>query len=241
MKRFLVLVCVALIGLVAGAIVTGRPQTVTRDVRSGDIRPTTSTVLSTTVPRTTVPRTTTTSTSTSTSTEPPTTTEPPTSTEPPTTSGPSTTARPPATSRPSAVGSTETPATAGPTTTLTPIASVYVMVGNASNTFGLATQTATALRGLGYELVYRADGIREMRQTFVYYSEGLEGEALRIADSIGLDSSRVETRPSEPLTTGTQEFQVLVLLGNDWHTVTDLGVLVDIEPPTTGQSLLQTP
>ncbi len=91
---------------------------------------------------------------------------------------------------------------------------------------------------MGYELVYRADGVREIRETRVYFSEGLEGEALRLAESIGLDPARVEPRPSEPLTTGTQEFQVLLLLGNDWYDVTELGTMVDVQPPGIAQGLI---
>lgn len=246
MKRFLLLVTVAIIGLVAGAVVTGRPQTVTRDVRAGDIRTTTPTVPPpSTQPPTTRPRPTTTTT-TSTSSTTTSTTEPPapatTEPAPATTESETTTTRPPTTT----IATTEPPTTPAPTTSTTtpplaPIAETYVMVGNASNTFGLATQTAAALRDLGYEFVYRADGVREVRESRVYYSENFEGEATRLAESIGLDASRVQPRPSQPLTNGTQEFQVLLLLGNDWSTVTALGTMVDVEPPGPTQSLLQRP
>lgn len=245
MKRFLLLVTVAIIGLVAGAVVTGRPQTVTRDVRAGDIRTTTPTVPPpSTQPPTTRPRPTTTTT-TSTSSTTTSTTEPPapatTEPAPATTERETTTTRPPTTT----IATTEPPTTPAPTTSTTPplapIAETYVMVGNASNTFGLATQTAAALRDLGYEFVYRADGVREVRESRVYYSENFEGEATRLAESIGLDASRVQPRPSQPLTNGTQEFQVLLLLGNDWSTVTALGTMVDVEPPGPTQSLLQRP
>lgn len=214
----MLLLVVAALGLLAGVLVAGRPQAVPSDVQAIEIPPSTSTTTTSTLP--------TTATSTTTTALAPTTT-----TLPATTS--STTAVPesPAdttehASNTSEVAATEEPvATEEPTTTTTslvPERSVVVVVANASDTFGLATRSADQIREFGYEFVVNTDGLGELPDTAIYFAEGYELEARRLADQIGAPRRLVAPRPTEPLHEGEIESEVLLMLGNDWREVTEL-------------------
>ena len=172
---------------------TGRPESVPRDLQAIDIPPSTSTTTTTTLP----PTTTTTSTTTTTTDAPATTDE--ATVEEPTTTEVTTT-----------------------TTTLLPERSVVVVVANASDTLGLASRTSAQLRELGYVDVSHTDGLRELPETTIYFAEGFEGEARRLARQIGVPLRLVEPRPDGPLYKGNVESQLLVMLGNDWSEVTNL-------------------
>ena len=111
------------------------------------------------------------------------------------------------------------------TSTLPPESSVVVVVGNASDTFLLATRTTPQLLGMGYAFVIRTDGLRELDETMIYYSPGRIGEAHRLAGQIGLSPERIAERPAEQLVVGDADFDVLLLLGNDWRDVTELDTL----------------
>jgi hypothetical protein len=99
---------------------------------------------------------------------------------------------------------------------------VFVVVGNASDTFGLATQTTTRLQELGYVFVVRSDGITESEDTAIYFADGYEGEARRLAFQIGVPLSLIEPMPDEPIVEGNADEDLLLYLGNDWRDVTNL-------------------
>lgn len=190
------LTMVALIGLIAGALIAGRPSTIPRDLRAADIPPTVATTATTT-------------------TLPPTTT-----TRPPTTT----------TDAPEAIATVTTRAPATTTTTV-PVdrANVYVMVSNASLTYGLATRVASFLPEHGYQYVYRADALREHGETAVFYRGDLEAEALDLADELDIDPDRVAPHPDEQIINGTANYEVLLLLGVDWASATNLDDDIPLE------------
>lgn len=116
---------------------------------------------------------------------------------------------------------TEQPTTT--TTTLVPEEDLVVVVGNASDTYLLATDTMPTIQELGYVFVIRTDGVREMAATRVFFLDGYELEARRLARALGISLDRVEARPAEQLVEGNNaDAHLLLLLGNDWEDATNL-------------------
>lgn len=108
------------------------------------------------------------------------------------------------------------------TTTLLRESSVVVVVANASDTFGLATLSADRIRDFGYVFVIRSDGLQELENTAIYFAEGFQGEARRLAGQIGVPLRLVDPLPEGPLYEGDIDAEVVVMLGNDWPDVTNL-------------------
>lgn len=129
------------------------------------------------------------------------------------------------TTRPPTTTTTTTTTPVPPTTTATPIrpvSEVVLPLVNASNTFGLGTRTRANIRDLGYVFVDRTDGVRELSETVLYYRPGVEGEAARLAVQIGFPFQRLEPLPEDPLYVGEFDPELVLMLGNDWSTVTSL-------------------
>ena len=105
--------------------------------------------------------------------------------------------------------------------------SVVVVVANASDTFGLATESSERVRELGYVFVIRTDGLRELSETALYFVEGFENEAYRLARQLGMPSRLVEPRPEGALVEGNAPAELLLMLGNDWREVTNLDTPVN--------------
>ena len=73
------------------------------------------------------------------------------------------------------------------------------------------------------------DALREHGQTAVLYRGDLEAEALDLADELDIDLDRVEAHPDEQIINGTANYEILLLLGVDWATATNLGDDIPLE------------
>lgn len=105
---------------------------------------------------------------------------------------------------------------------------VVVVVANASDTLGLASQTIDDVAEFGYVFVIKTDGLQESEHTAVYFAEGYEGEAERLADQLGVDRRLVAPLPDEQILKGTSDPDVVLWLGNDWRQATNLGLLDNV-------------
>jgi LytR cell envelope-related transcriptional attenuator len=114
-----------------------------------------------------------------------------------------------------------------------PQSDMSVLVGNASGTFNLAARTRLALLDMGYPFVSSTVGLSPSSTSTIFFAPGLEGEAQRLAREIGAPANLVTARPAEPVVRADQEFDVLILLGDDWDEVTDLESVVpdQVAPP----------
>lgn len=144
------------------------------------------------------------------------------------TSVPTTTTSPPVvastttTTSPGEVASTTTAATATTTSTSTtttvPLrerAGLAVGVANATDEGGVAGRTVDELRPLGYEDLTAVDSAPPRPLTQVFHAPGLEAEAARLAEDAGLDPTAVLPLAEAPATTGTREFELLLVVGLD--------------------------
>lgn len=122
-------------------------------------------------------------------------TAPATSAVPTTETSPATTAPAGTTAPTTPPVTTEAPATTTPETTAAPTTSVpelierselAVVAANGSNVGGSASRMAARLEALGYVDVAPRDGTIVEEFTVVYFAEGLEGEALRLAGELDL-------------------------------------------------------
>ena len=142
--------------------------------------------------------------------EPIPTTLPPVVTDPPETTAPPTT-QPPAT-------------TEAPTTTTTvaepPLpdrSELAVVVANGADIGGIAGDTAAALQVIGYVDVSATDGTEIAPFTVVYFVEGFEPSAVRLAVDLGIDPGAIgpiENAP-EVLGTNVDDADLLAYLGID--------------------------
>jgi hypothetical protein len=108
---------------------------------------------------------------------------------------------------------TATPTTAAPPATAVPAAQLKVVVGNGTQTKGLAAKTKTTLNGKGYAAVTTTD-TQPVTTSQVYFVQGAEGDAKAVAAAVGLPAARVAPMPSQPpVTLGANK--VVVLLGPD--------------------------
>lgn len=130
-------------------------------------------------------------------------TEPPETTAPPTTESETTT----------------TVATTTTTTTLPPLperAEVGVVVANGANIGGIASSTADALEELGYESVRATDGTEVVFFSIVYFVDGAEALALRMADDLELEPTSVAPIAEAPdILADFDDELLLVYLGSD--------------------------
>lgn len=107
------------------------------------------------------------------------------------------------------------PATTTPTTQPSRApAEVSVLVANGTGIRGLGGQTASALKGVGYNTLEAVDATRALDVTSVQYAESYEPEARAIALTLGLPSTAVQALNS-PAVPDTQGANVVVLLGAD--------------------------
>jgi hypothetical protein len=153
----------------------------------------------------------------------------PSTTAPGTTLAPAATTAPPATA-PATTTTTATTATAATTTTvaddadeLPDRADIAVVVANGSGVPRAAAFVAGVLQGNGYVDVEVADGTEPFQQTIVFYAEGFEGAALRLAADLDLDlDTDIDTESSvlplidaPPIEPAFPDAALLVYLGRD--------------------------
>lgn len=213
--RRLLIVPTVLLALLAGAAIAGRPTAVDHDIRFADIPPTTTST-------TTLPPATTTST-TSTTSVPDTTDVAVVTAVDAATGAPETAAE----GGEATVAPSETPvpasASASPTTLprIQPMAAVSVVVANAASRGGLANATASGLETLGYEGVIRTDGTSATDDTAIYHRAGFEREAARLARQLGFEGD-VLPIPTDRTFVGDDDLDLLVWLGRDWDSVTNI-------------------
>lgn len=121
---------------------------------------------------------------------------------------------------------TTTIATA-PTTTTVPVttttvadpavqpAELVVVSANGAGTAGLATRVRDELRDFGYDSARATDGTTLVDKTIVYYFPGLELEAVRVAEDLGLEFADVAPIEGAPEYGELDGDQVVVYLGRD--------------------------
>lgn len=72
----------------------------------------------------------------------------------------------------------------------------------------------------------RPDGSRDFGETFVHYTDGFAREPRRLGDALGVAFDRVRPLPDWRLLEKELDFDVVLLLGNDWREFSSLpGVL----------------
>jgi hypothetical protein len=124
-----------------------------------------------------------------------------------------------ATPAPTTTDPPETTTTAAPTTTEVPLVGqedLFVVVANAAGIAGLAGQVSAELRDLGYGDVLATDGSELVDDTRIYHVEGLDREALRIADEIGMPGALIALLETAPDVDGDiSGVQLLPYLGRD--------------------------
>jgi len=111
----------------------------------------------------------------------------PATSAPPTTTPPSDTTAPPATTTPATT--TPAPTTTPPPTTVPELidrSELVVVAANGTNVGGTASRMAARLEGIGYVDVLPRDGTIVEEFTVVYFVDGFDGEALRLAADLDL-------------------------------------------------------
>ncbi|GGC73380.1 LCP family protein [Hoyosella rhizosphaerae] len=103
--------------------------------------------------------------------------------------------------------------------------SVNVQVSNGSNTIGVASTTASALAGYGFQIYSVGDHSRVVNQTIIRYSPGNEADAATLASSFP-DAKMQRTRGLGSI--------VEIILGTDFDATV-------IEPATIGTALPVSP
>jgi hypothetical protein len=93
-------------------------------------------------------------------------------------------------------------------------ADLVVDIANGANRAGLATETATALGTLGYVNVQAANTALAGTST-VYFAQGFEREASRLALDIGLPASAIVPIDGAPPIEPNRLVQLIVVLGTD--------------------------
>lgn len=189
--QWLAYVIVGLLSIGAGVAIAGLPNNVPVDATI--IPPTTTEAAESTVATTTTPET----------------------TAPPTTSAPTTA---PTTS----VSTTTQPEDTSPETTdsvpeaLPDRSELNVVVANGANVSGAASRIAAQLEGLGYVDVALRNGTNIVDFTVVYYAEGFEESALRLADDLDLLPDFVAPiGDSPPVPDLPTDVELLVYVGLD--------------------------
>ena len=197
--QWLAYVIVAVISIGAGVAIAGLPDnapanaTITPTTTDGPADTTTPATQPDTIPETAPPDTT------APETTPPETTTPPT-TQPETTV-PTTTEPPPGTSVPADVPDRS---------------ELFVVAANGSNVAGAAARMATRLEEIGYADVALRNGTTFSEFTAVYYAEGFEDAALRLADDLDVVDELVGSIEDAPnVTELPDDFELLVYIGLD--------------------------
>jgi hypothetical protein len=194
---------VALVGLVAGVVVTGLPTHVPSDVTSAELRSpaVTTSTRSERAPRageraTRFGATTITSTTNATATtSSTTTTAPPANTTSPTTTPPTTTAA-------------AAPTTAAP-------GQLVVVVANAGAADLLAARMAAVIAPLGYTQAVATTAIERRPTSVVLFAPGRDQAALAFAAALGIASTEVQPFTGAPVTIDDARGDLWLLVGND--------------------------
>ncbi len=146
---------------------------------------------------------------------------PPSTTDAPTpTLAPVTTVETPATTEASTTTVADSTTTTSTTTTTVPLpdrSELGVVVANGAEIGGLATSTADRLTGIGYVDVQPTDGLVIVDTTIVYYADGFEPSAVRLAEDLELDPENVAPIDEAPEISGdfTATADLLVYIGTD--------------------------
>lgn len=116
--------------------------------------------------------------------------------------------------------STTTEAAATSTTAPEPVlperSALDVVVANGANIGGIASATSQDLEDAGYVDVRATDGTDIVFFTIVYYEEGFQGSAERLADDLGLPATSTGPMSDAPDVIGGLDGEVLlVYLGSD--------------------------
>jgi hypothetical protein len=200
-KNVLLVAIVGLIGLLLGALVAGRPRSVSNDLV---LSPSVITARATTT--ITVDRATTTSAASATSTSAAVTTSAPRSTISAATSP---------TTPPTEPTTTTTTRPAPPSANPLPESVVRLIVANATNVDGVANQTRDDVLRLGYASAIIDDALIDRADTVVYYAAGRRPEADHLAGQLGLGPDRVQPRQPGAITVGNQDAELWLVIGAD--------------------------
>jgi len=196
--KYLVIVGVTIISVLAAVAITGIPSSSSTDL--DDVPPP---VSATTTASTSAP---------STSTSSPAPSEDP---DAPVTDPSAPDTEPPATDP----AATDPPPTDPSDTELEPArvdrAALEVVVVNGAGFAGVARETSDELIVLGYEDVRTTDGAEIVEATGVYAKPGLETEAERLATDLGIDSSFVFPLSATPEIINPVDADMIVYLGID--------------------------
>jgi len=193
--QWLAYVVVAVVSIGAGVAIAGLPD---NTPANATITPTTTSSTADTTTPETVPADTTAPTTTPETTVPETTTP---ATTAPETTVPTTTEPPPGTSVPA---------------DLPDRSELFVVAANGSNVAGAAARMATTLEEIGYVDVQLRNGTTFSEFTAVYYAEGFEDAALRLADDLDVVAELVGSIEDAPNVTDLpDDFELLVYIGLD--------------------------
>lgn len=209
-SQWWIYVIVGVLAALAGFAIAGPPDSGSTTATIV-VSVTTAEVSTTTTSTTTLPAPTTTAPPASTTTEAPT-TDPP-ATEPAPTEPPAT--EPPPTEPPV----TEPATTVAPTTTVPLVAreEMLVVVANGAEIGGIAGRVSGELRDLGYGEVLATDGRELVDDTRIYFQEGREREAERLADDLARPDVVIAPLAEAPDVVGSiADVDILVYLGRDY-------------------------
>lgn len=96
-----------------------------------------------------------------------------------------------------------------------PPGEVAVLVLNGSGQSGVAASTSTVVGEAGYNMLDPGNAAGRSETTMVYFAEGYEPEATAVAERLGKSGDAVAAMPEEAPGPGTEEANVVVVLGTD--------------------------
>jgi hypothetical protein len=94
---------------------------------------------------------------------------------------------------------------------------VYVVVANGGDAAGIAGDVVADLSELGYERAFKTDGLDTADTTIVYFEDGYQDEAVRLAADVGLAADAITPLEGAPGVEGSVgAIELLLYLGRDW-------------------------
>lgn len=90
-----------------------------------------------------------------------------------------------------------------------------LVVANADGRFGLARRITDLLDGLGYTDITPTDTTARLGATVIYYRDGFDDTAQRLAGEIGAPNAIVAPLPDAPTTGIDDQGDIIILLGGD--------------------------